>query len=351
MVSLRSRCLNRSIVDMGQIETRGWLPIDIEFDAEPAVVTEAQVRWIEFGEAPLAEPFFTQTVDKLRGVIPPPMEVDTRVDAMLRLSSRLPLVHPIGFVFHVSHCGSTLLANALKSAHNVVVAAEAVPFARLTRLYPEPVSQYLKTRWEGTRRTLAESLFTLFAHYRTGEAERLVVKFPSVSLLSMQWVRMCWPQVPCVVLVRDPVEVLASSLSERGWLAWKTDAEMARIYFGMRDLPDSLADVSDAEFCAKVLRQLLKAALASVDSHCKVIDYEDLNPKRIRDVAEFFGVELAAPNDLNSIFSTYSKDPARAMPFADDRLRKQRQASSEAREAAYRWAMPAYSELRGKGLW
>ena len=246
-----------------------------------------------------------------------------------------------------------LLANALKSAPDTVVAAEAPPFGRLTRLYPEPPSRYLKDRWEGTRRTLFRSLFTLFLHYRTGDTERLIVKFQSLNLRNcVKWVRTVWPSVPCVVLVRDPVEVLASALSEQGWLAWRTDPAAARVSFGIKDLPDSLVEMSDAEFCARVLGQHLNAALASVDGNCKVIDYEDLNPKRIRNIAEFFGLELPADKkDQQRIFSVYSKDPTNAVPFKDDRLRKQRLASSEARTAAYRWAMPAYSELRGKGFW
>jgi hypothetical protein len=340
---------------MDEIQTKGWLPIDIDFDVEPAVVNDAQVRWMEIGATPLGEPFFGQTVDKLRAAIPPPMEIDTRLDAMIRISSRLTAVRPHGFIFHVSHCGSTLVANVLKSARDTVVAAEAPAFGRLARLYPEPPSRYLKDRWECSRRMLFESLFALFAHYRTGAAERLVIKFQSLNLLCMKWVRTLWPLVPCVVLVRDPVEVLASSLSEQGWLAWKSDPAAARVSFGIPDLPDSPQKISDAEFCARVLGQHLEAALDAVDARCKVIDYEDLNPKRVRDIAAFFGLELPEDNKQDnkgqSPFLVYSKDPAKVAPFQDDRLRKQRLVSSEARAAAYRWAMPAYSELRGKGFW
>lgn len=337
---------------MREMQTKGWLPIDIEFDAVPSVVTDAQVRWIEVGDAPLAEPFFGQTVDALRAAIPPPMEVDTRLDAMLRLSSRLPPVRPNGLIFHVSHCGSTLVANVLKSARETVVAAEAPPFGRLARLYPEAPHPYLSDRWERSRRSLFEALSTLFAHYRTGEAERLVIKFQSVNLLCMKQVRALWPQVPCIVLVRDPVEVMVSAVAEQGWLAWKPDPAAARVSFGMPHLPDSPQEISDAEFCARVLEQHLKAAAAAVDANCKVIDYEDLNPKRLRDIAEFFGLEL--PPDKKShetVLSVYSKDSAKALPFKDDRVRKQRLASAEVRAAANRWGMPAYSELRSLVLW
>ena len=337
---------------MRDIQTKGWLPIDIDFDAAPSVVTDAQVRWIETGDTPLAEPFFGQTVETLRAAVPPPMELDTRLDRMLQIASRVPTIRPNGLIFHVSHCGSTLVANILKSARDTVVAAEAPPFGRLARLYPEPPHPYLKDRWECSRRALLEALSTLFVHYRTGQPERLVIKFQSLNLLSMRQVRAIWPQTPCVVLVRDPVEVLVSAVAEQGWLAWKPDPAAARVSFAMPDLPDSLHEISDAEFCARVLGQHLKAALESVDTNCKVIDYEDLNPKRLRDIAEFFGLELPPDKKRHeTVLSVYSKDSTKVVPFKDDRLRKQMLASTEVRSAAYRWAMPAYSELRGLGFW
>ncbi len=330
--------------------TLGWLPIDIEFDPEPAVVTSAAVRWIEFGETPLAEPFFHQTVENLRQAAPAATELDTSLEAMLRMSDRLPAAAPAGFIFHVSHCGSTLVANALKSATGTVVAAEAGPFVRLARWYPEAASPYLRERWHSTRRRLFDSLFRLFAHYRTGEPERLVVKFCSLNLFDMQFVRQCWPQTPCVVLVRDPLAVLVSTLHERGWLAHKDQPELVRMLYGWRDLPQPPSEMPDEEYCARLLGRHMAAAIESIDDRCKVIDYEDLNPKRIREIAAFFGLELpAAEGSLDGVFRTYSKDPANVLPFRDDRAAKRRLASRAAGAAAHRWAMPAYIELRARG--
>ena len=78
--------------------------------------------------------------------------------------------------------GSTLIANALRGAANTLVAAEATPFVRLASYLPEPANRYLRARWDDTRRQLFENAFRFFAHYRTGEAERLVIKFASIDL-------------------------------------------------------------------------------------------------------------------------------------------------------------------------
>jgi len=337
---------------MGEILTKGWLPIDFNFDPEPAVITAGLVRWMEFGSAPLAEPFFIQTVAKLREASPPPMEVETRLDNLLRMSERLPPVRPAGFIFHVSHCGSTLVANALKSARGALVVSEAAPIVQLARLYTETGGLYLRTRWDHTRRTLLDSLFRLFAHYRTGEPERLVIKFASFNTLCMKLVRTYWPATPCVVIVRDPVEVLVSSVGEAGWMTLKAEPDRAREFFGLTDLPCPLEEMPGEEYCARVLKQHLASALESVDENCKVIDYEDLNPKRIRDIAEFFGMELPPDRqNLERVFGVYSKDAAHMLPYQDDRARKRRMASPAISSAARQWALPAYAELRGKGFW
>jgi hypothetical protein len=337
---------------MSEVLTKGWLPIDIEFDPVPSVITEAPVRWMEFGSEALEEPFFSQTVARLRQAMRPPAELDMSIETTIRIASLLPAVQPAGFIFHVSHCGSTLLSNALKTVPNSVVASESIPLGRLARRYPEAPGKYLKARWEETRRRLLEAMFKLLAHYRTGAPEKLVVKFASFNLLAIQEVRKHWPATPCVILVREPVEVLASALGEKGWLAVKDDPEAARVLFGLGDVREPLETMSNEEYCARVLGRHLESAVESVDENCKVVDYENLSPGRIREIGMFFGVELPAEKrDLDRILAVYSKDPARIRPFEPDTFRKQRPASREAREAAQEWARPAYSALRARGYW
>ena len=49
--------------------TKGWLPVDIQFDSDPALITDARVVWLEVGSQPLDDPFFGQTVQKLRDAV------------------------------------------------------------------------------------------------------------------------------------------------------------------------------------------------------------------------------------------------------------------------------------------
>jgi hypothetical protein len=329
----------------------GWLPVQIGFDTNPAVVREAMVRWAEFGDRALAEPFFDHTVEQLRQATPAAREIETDLETMLRVATRTPAIRPAGFIFHLSHCGSTLIANALKTSERAVVVSESRAVHALLRTRTGSVSPYLAQRWESTRVELLQSLFSLFAHYRTGEAEPLAIKFVSLDILAMRWVRACWPDVPCVVVIRDPVEVMVTSLKGGGWMSAKNHPEYAVELFGWTGLPRPVEAMIREEFCARVLGSFCSAALAAITEaspeKCMVVDYLDLNPNRIREIAAFFSINLPGNGkSVESVFETYAKDPRKTVPFRDDRELKQRLAGVLLRSAANQFAMDSYSELR-----
>jgi hypothetical protein len=336
---------------MMPLHAQGWLPLDFHFDPEPSLVTAASVRWMDFEADSLAEPFFWQTVEKLREASSSQL-IDTSVDTFLRLASLLPSAGPAGFIFHISHCGSTLLANALRAAPQTLVAAEATPFVRLARWRKESPDAYLRGHWQSKLRRLYESLFTIYAnHLGPATPHRLVVKFSSLNLFGLKFVRQSWPDIPCLILVRDPVDVLVSSVTENGWLAHKLEPGRPLELYGWSEPPQAFAEMSNEEYCARLLARHLTAALEGIDEHCKVVDYEDLTPSRIIELARFFGLELPRTENLDKVLTVYSKDPAKNVPFLDDRHRKRRLASKSLKDAAVEFALPHYIALRSRGGW
>ena len=136
------------------------------------------------------------------------------------------------------------------------------------------------------------------------------------------------PFGPAICSTGNPIHI-------DSWLANKKEpAHVAQLY-GWIDPPRPIAEMSDEEYCARLLGRHLDAALDAVDDRCRVIDYEDLNPRRVRDIADFFGLELSG--DFSKLFRSYSKDPAGSMPFCDDRAQKRRLASPTAWSMAQQW--------------
>ena len=78
-----------------------------------------------------------------------------------------------------------------------------------------------------------------------------------------------------------------------------------------------------------------------------VVDYLDLNPDKMRQIAAFFGIPIDGESrNVESVFAQYSKDPSRTEPFLEDRHRKQELATILIKSAAHQWAMDPYTALR-----
>ena len=105
---------------------KGWLPID-------AVVTKERpgLIWMDMRGVSFSEPFFQQTVERLRAERPARPEVFTEFDALVQLEKISDSLRPSGFIFHSSRCGSTLVANACKALNNSIVISEAYAVDKL----------------------------------------------------------------------------------------------------------------------------------------------------------------------------------------------------------------------------
>src|SRR5580658_4905388 len=104
------------------------------------------VRWMQFPNKELREPFFHQTVARLRRAEPPALEFDTEAEALLALANELPPITPAGLIFHVSRCGSTLVCNALRTGRARIL-SEAAPLSRLLGPYASTVWPYPLHSW------------------------------------------------------------------------------------------------------------------------------------------------------------------------------------------------------------
>src|SRR5438094_786232 len=73
-----------------------YLPIDLRFSR-----ADVRVTWMDFGDKQLTEPFFHQTVEKLRARRPPAREWESDLRALVRRASCLPALTPSGLIFHI----------------------------------------------------------------------------------------------------------------------------------------------------------------------------------------------------------------------------------------------------------
>ena len=311
----------------------GWVPCDLR-------VEEARVEWVLLDKEGLKEPFFEQTVRRRRLENPTAIR-QTDLDALLQLHQDLP---PAGFIFHVSRCGSTLLANGMRASQDSIVVSE-----------PQPISDALASSEESAqngqvplRTRLLQALMAAYGQKRNPREHSLVVKFTSWNLLYIAEIRKLWPKVPCVILIRDPLEVAVSCLAKPpGWLRLNFESasksRASKIF-----IRDEVIRTPEA-ICAHVLRKFLQIAAIQADALCRVLDYEDLDAATIARTAQFFNIPLSLDNNsaaLKATLSVYSKDPLAARPFRSDSEHKLASASEELRHEVERWAAPPYREIR-----
>lgn len=343
--------LNQKLVLARQLVSEGILTPQLATYSEEPIqnwfpflinVKRRMVKWIDLGSRPLSEPFLHQTVARVqRSAEPRPIRT-TRLQALRR--SREELV-PSGFIFHMSRCGSTLLANSLKQAGAATVVSEPQPMSALLGTLNETGHPDSLHQMDGLLKGLVRSL----GHRHTGKETSFVLKFSSWQLLHLAVIRKLWPTVPVLLLVREPLEVAVSCLERKpGWMGWKECIPgfvSQHINISSREG----SSLSDPEFCARMLGATLREAEKQSRDGCTLLDYKELNAQKALDIAELFRIPLtgAEESEIKSRFSVYSKDPEGKLQHTEDSFAKQNRASEELKRAIDIWAQPSYVQLHG----
>lgn len=317
-----------------------WLPVDAL-----SIADRPYLKWMEMRELSLSEPFFFQTVARARQAHPDAAEVLTRPDALIQLEKISDSISPSGFIFHTSRCGSTLLANACRALEGSIVISEAPVVEKLLGRF----FSYLKT---DTARTLFNALLlrgalSALGQRRTGNEQRLFVKFSSVSVLQFEQVKRVWPNVPSVFMFRDPLEVISSNLANPPeWMQFESIPEQARTVTGLS--PDEAVKLDDAERCARALGKFYAAGAQLAANGALLLDYDELSIESMIRAIRFFGFtpDQSEIERITQLARIDSKDPNFAREFAPDSQRKQSAATEREREAAEHWAIEPYLHLK-----
>lgn len=326
------------LVEAGELA--GWLPVDVSIEGGRPLV-----RWLDFRGARLSEPFFEQTVRRVRGGRHGAAELLTDFEALIQLEKSADLLRPDGFIFHASRCGSTLVANACHALDGAVVVSEAPPVDKLVWDYlvgDDPARALL-------RRAFLRAAVHLTGRRRLGDERRLYVKFSCCSLLRLAFVRSIWQDVPWVFIHREPVEIIVSNMrAVPEWLRSESQPEMASAVTGLP--AEEAAGLSREEFCARALGRFFDAAAEAADARAMLVGYEELSASKLVEVVRFFGASPteAEARRVSETARLYAKDAAPARPFTPDGEAKRAEATPLVREVSDRWAARPYRRLLAK---
>ncbi|WP_276480698.1 hypothetical protein [Paraflavitalea pollutisoli] len=170
-------------------------------------------RWLYTGDRRFTEPFFdeTETVCLSYPENAGRHRAVGSLDILPEWSAAMDATEPSAFIFHVSRCGSTLIAQLLGMPEQHIVLAEVPFFDDLLRAHYRG-----QATDEGLANTLLPAAMRLYGQRRRGDESHLFIKTDSWHLCFYQQLRQLYPSVPFVLLYRSPDEVIRSQRRRRG---------------------------------------------------------------------------------------------------------------------------------------
>lgn len=307
-----------------------WLPAGLGSDGAQAVV-----EWAHFAAAPLDDPFFEYHLRKAR---------QHPVSCLLAWTTPLDrLAIPDeaggrvldGLVFHMSRCGSTLVAQALCAMPGHLVLSEPAPF--------DEMLQFCTVRTDiplTTRITLLRSMAAALASERGTPLRRRFLKTDCWHAGALPLLRAAFPETPWIFLYRDPIEVLMSHERMPGG---QTLPGPHAALVGITD-PAALPGL---DFAARVLA----ATCHSAADHAGIgggllIDYAELPEAFLNRILPHFGIVPDAA-DMQCIADALRRDAKQPrQPFDPNERPPRERASAAVIAASEQHLAPAVARLR-----
>lgn len=301
----------------------GWLPVRTRWQSQ-----DLMLDWAYLGRRRLLEPFFDESV--LRCMSKPfnrLFDYSTPIDALAGWLKQHPGLPPTGFIFHMSRCGSTLVAQMLAAMARNIVISEAGPIdavvqARRNQPDFDEEQHAVWLRW----------IIGALGQPRSGGERHVFIKLDSWHALALPLFRRAFPTVPWMFLYRDPLDILVSQLRRRGM----------HMVPGLIDLDVFGFETSQSAgtqeiYCAQVLERIGDGVLRNyAPGQALLVNYNELPAALWTDVLPHFGVACSVDDRAAMMAAARydAKNPER--PFIDDTAAKRNAATDQIRAAAER---------------
>jgi len=302
-------------------ENRGVVPIAVD------PLGKGTVYWADFGEHALREWQFTYTVKHLAETGAIKTAFTTDFDILAEDAVGAEGINPSAMVFHISRCGSTLLAKALARLDSNVVINQGGPlqrgfWAHLTDDFRKP----LEATPENLKRF--RNIVLAMARRRSDVHTASFVKFVSWNTLYMDFIQKAFPDVPALFLYRNPVEVIASVVQRPTPALLAKGSRQAELLTGVSYA--ETPNMTDTEYLAHCCAEYFKAALAGVADGLHVINYTSLSPETFPALLSR-GMSVRPGEDELKVmveqFKYHSKDDGDTKEFQGDSKEKAKSVS------------------------
>lgn len=310
------------------------------------------ISWCLPGGA-ATEPFHDQYIERCRQQISLNQFLRPRTSLLALIGWETAwLPSPAGFIFHLSRCGSTLLSGSFAKLGDVNVLSES---QLLTEVLLDPSLS------DSEKKAALPKLISLQGGTGHEEADqdgnvlkrnKTVIKWNAWDILFWPVIRSVYPDVPVVLIVRDPVEILASHHRLPG-RHMAGDPSFANLHPAFPPAPNNAeqGNKSLLDYRIGVLKCLMKIMLEIAgERNVSIIDYNQLDFDNIIAAIQDFDLTIDEISSLRirNRMNFHSKEPNRR--FYCDSGAKQALLSSWEIKLIQQNLGPLYQELSAISL-
>lgn len=307
-------------------DLKDWYPVRVIEDGG-----KYWIRWQYLGQQNFAQAFYTDSL-RLAFTRYQKPAITTPIDILDTLDDNHPLLEPGGLIFHLSRCGSTLLARMLSALPGQVVLSE-----------PPPIDDLLRSKLDvESRRHYLEKMFRLLQRQRRDNERCIFFKLDPWHTPAIGELRALLPDTRFMFLYRNPLEVLVSHRRQTGM--HMVPGLIDPLWYGY--LAGQASEFHPYEYAAWVLGCIMQKVLDQMDQGIVLLNYKELGENAWSRVPQIFNLKedwvLA-----KAVRYRHAKNDA---AFTDDRIDKLRQADKQMRQYCRCYTAKPYERLESTRL-
>jgi hypothetical protein len=245
---------------------KNWIPFRLDFHEK-----ELHCQWLYVADKKYTEPFFHETTGRCRVFEEnrKPFRTVSTLEGIIDFSENMPSVIPTAFIFHVSRCGSTLLAQLLSLDEQNIVLAEPPIFDEILREIAFKNPDISEEKIDKSLKAVVKFL----GQKRTGVEQNFFIKLDSWHIFYYEKLRKLYPETPFIFSFRRPDEVIRSQVQESGMHAAPGVIQPEVFGFTLEEI----LQVERPVYVAKVLEKYFERYLEIIekDSNALFINYAE----------------------------------------------------------------------------
>jgi hypothetical protein len=256
-----------------------WIPYKLIFEQDQALC-----RWLHTGDKPFDEPFFDDTITRLKAGRVQGLHSAGNIQLLPDWSKNLKAIEPSAFIFHISRCGSTLLSQLLGINPGHIVLSE-VPF--IDDVLRAPFKHHPQAGFDQPE--MLDAALRFYGQ-RRNEESKLFIKTDSWHVFFYKTLRELYPDAAFILLYRKPQEVIRSHRKKRGMQAVPGVIEPE--VFGFRAEPITDLDA----YMARVMERYLTlfTEIIQTDERSLLVSYNQGMMNVMDTMAAFAGIDISA---------------------------------------------------------